>query len=1288
MKHVNCTKSVLYWILRKLKIFVHQPVRYSVHHFAIGIFMLLPLLGGFFSPKGKTAKSALPAVAGCDDLIIGSLDGDCEIDLTVNMVLEGDVTGCPGPWTVVVRFGVVDTLAVRTVATPSSVATVVGAYDYVGDTLQVDVYDNAGVLCCASGMLVEDRLAPRLTCRDTTINCGVDTSPVSTGFPLVLENCDPDFRLSYVDSVGSGNCADSIYLRISRKWRSSDASGNVDSCTQQIRIRRGLLGMVGFPPPDTLICSGVNLNPLVTGRPTLIGRPIGSLCNLSVAPPRDTTTIFCAGGKYLVSRRWVVSDVCNSNLRDSTQLLLVIDTLAPVITCTDTIRLGTDPTKCTATVILDPSLVNVSDDCSTSPTLTVDIPGVGTGFGPHLNVTPGTYNVFFRATDCSDLTSQCRSVLIVEDDEEPVAICREFTVVSLNSTGRAIVAASVFNEGSYDNCDNVGFLVSRDGVNFRDTVGFDCSHAGQDSIMVILRVYEQRRPDVYDQCMVFVEVQDKLKPLISCPPGTTVDCGFDFSNLSQFGQPILMEACGYTLRDTTIFRLNSCGVGTVERIFTATDPSGNVATCTQVIRVENLTPFNGSAIQWPRDTTFNTCGPAISPDDLPAPYGKPTFPREDCALLATTYDDQRFDFSAPACFKVFRTWKVIDWCTNQQWQYTQKIIVMDNTPPQLTCPGNKTVAANKQCGPTYVSIAPAGFTDCDPNVVVTHDSPYADAQGRDASGTYPVGTTVVKFTAKDKCGNVRTCSSTIVVTDLTPPTIKIIDRLALELIGFNGVVESKLEPQAFDAGISDNCTPKNNLRFTIRKRNPAATTPPTATSLIYTCADIGTDTVEVWVTDAAGNADYAVGIVDIQDNMQRCASVPRPSISGQVKNRAGQPMPGVQVYLQGSTPALTTTDADGIYKFSNLQAGGDYTVMPQKDNDLLDGVTTFDLVMLSKHILNQGSLSSPQNLIAGDANSSSSISTMDMIAIRKVILRLEQKFPNTPSWRFLETGYRFTDPGQPFGQPLPCVRTFSSLRTSVAGADFEGVKTGDVNGNATGNATTVNPRERLPEQIWTLSDRVVSAGEVFEVAIAGKMAAVQLTGFQMALRYPAEQLEIVGVEAANGIAGSAENLGFHVPEPGTLLVNWYDARGTAIAAGEPVIRLRCKALGAGQLSKMISIGPSALSPEAYDASGKMWSLTLEFDRQANEAAPGFELLQNVPNPFDRGTTIGFELGEPCRATLKVTDFAGRLVKVLEGDYPAGKHEIRITQKDLPQPGMYFYQLDTPRYTAVKKMILL
>jgi hypothetical protein len=87
------------------------------------------------------------------------------------------------------------------------------------------------------------------------------------------------------------------------------------------------------------------------------------------------------------------------------------------------------------------------------------------------------------------------------------------------------------------------------------------------------------------------------------------------------------------------------------------------------------------------------------------------------------------------------------------------------------------------------------------------------------------------------------------------------------------------------------------------------------------------------------------------------------------------------------------------------------------------------------------------------------------------------------------------------------------------------------------------------------------------------------------------------------------------------------------------------------------------------------------------------LGQNLPNPFNPSTKISFSQAEAGWARVAIYDSAGRLVKVLLDQHRnAGDYEVRWMGRDASgvkvSSGLYFYQLETPGYSATKKMVLL
>jgi len=85
----------------------------------------------------------------------------------------------------------------------------------------------------------------------------------------------------------------------------------------------------------------------------------------------------------------------------------------------------------------------------------------------------------------------------------------------------------------------------------------------------------------------------------------------------------------------------------------------------------------------------------------------------------------------------------------------------------------------------------------------------------------------------------------------------------------------------------------------------------------------------------------------------------------------------------------------------------------------------------------------------------------------------------------------------------------------------------------------------------------------------------------------------------------------------------------------------------------------------------------------------FALQQNYPNPFNPVTEIRFDLPQSSEVKLVVFNALGQIVSELINNrqMTAGVHSIHFDGKELPS-GIYFYRLETNRFTKTRKMVLL
>jgi len=84
----------------------------------------------------------------------------------------------------------------------------------------------------------------------------------------------------------------------------------------------------------------------------------------------------------------------------------------------------------------------------------------------------------------------------------------------------------------------------------------------------------------------------------------------------------------------------------------------------------------------------------------------------------------------------------------------------------------------------------------------------------------------------------------------------------------------------------------------------------------------------------------------------------------------------------------------------------------------------------------------------------------------------------------------------------------------------------------------------------------------------------------------------------------------------------------------------------------------------------------------------YELGQNYPNPFNPTTNINFKLPVRSDVRLVLMNMLGQELKVItSGNYEAGTHSVTLDASSLAS-GVYFYKLQTEKFTNVKKMILI
>ena len=199
-------------------------------------------------------------------------------------------------------------------------------------------------------------------------------------------------------------------------------------------------------------------------------------------------------------------------------------------------------------------------------------------------------------------------------------------------------------------------------------------------------------------------------------------------------------------------------------------------------------------------------------------------------------------------------------------------------------------------------------------------------------------------------------------------------------------------------------------------------------------------------------------------------------ISGTVATPANRPVNEVELRLSGEAQRNYVTNATGTYAFTELAEDSDYTVIPNKNDYADNGLSTFDVIIMQKHIVGTGPLTDPYLLIAADINRSGDITTLDLIQLRKMVLGVDSEFSNNTSWRFVDADYIF--PQEPLSVPFPEVRNINNLEGEEE-VNFVAIKIGDLNGSAD---AFVQPRSGESLSIKAKAEhRILEAGVDYRI---------------------------------------------------------------------------------------------------------------------------------------------------------------------------------------------------------------
>ena len=204
-------------------------------------------------------------------------------------------------------------------------------------------------------------------------------------------------------------------------------------------------------------------------------------------------------------------------------------------------------------------------------------------------------------------------------------------------------------------------------------------------------------------------------------------------------------------------------------------------------------------------------------------------------------------------------------------------------------------------------------------------------------------------------------------------------------------------------------------------------------------ATVGSTVASITATGCA-----QVSAVFVTVNKGNCpAPATTRSVSGVITNPTGEALSNVTV-TAGNRSVIT--DGQGRFSIDGLPTNVSLSINPTNNENAANGLSSLDIILVTRHILGIQSFTDPYQLIAADVNNNGSISAADLIGMQRVVLSLSSEFDGQPSWIYVPADADLS--ATSISNGVQTAITIGASEQDVQGLNFIGVKIGDLNDSA------------------------------------------------------------------------------------------------------------------------------------------------------------------------------------------------------------------------------------------------
>ncbi|MBI3651274.1 MAG: HYR domain-containing protein [Acidobacteria bacterium] len=413
---------------------------------------------------------------------------------------------------------------------------------------------------CNFTVTVNDAQAPTIACPANitqSTDANLCTAVVSYATPVASDNCSAVGAVSCSPSSGSAFAKGTTTVTCSV----SDASSNNASCTFTVTVNDTQNPTISCPAnltqnTDAGVCTAVVTFATPAGSDNCPGVSVACSPASGATFNKGVTTVTCTA-----------TDT-SSHTAQCQFSVTVNDTQAPTVTCPANITQATANGQCTAAVTY--TTPTASDNCVGVGAVTCT-PASGATFNK------GTTTVTCAVSDAAGNNANCSFTIMVNDNQPPTLTCPA-NQTRLTDANQCAAVVTYATPAVNDNCTGASVSCSpSSGSSFpKGTTTVNCTATDASGNTA--------------SCAFTVTVNDAQAPIIVCPANVvaTTPIGSATCTVVNFTTPVASDNCpGVTVLCSPAS--GSCfPIGTTAVSCTATDASGNRASCAFTVKVYDI----------------------------------------------------------------------------------------------------------------------------------------------------------------------------------------------------------------------------------------------------------------------------------------------------------------------------------------------------------------------------------------------------------------------------------------------------------------------------------------------------------------------------------------------------------------------------------------------------------------------------------------------------------------------------------------------------------------------------